>query len=230
MTDDEIKQAEKEAEQRARELVLLLLLLFGKKDSKGLEVVRFDAAKGRFYYNGRSVSVKEIRKQLLRIETQQGRKLAQITDDLINEKMTIAEWKREFDRTITSTHILAGALALGGIAVSVRNAGIQAAIASEIKFADGFAKDVRRKKGSAAQWKARARKYSRAIHITFSNTELEVRKLLGLQTEARRIRRAAESCSGCIEWSRKGWVSIEEMIPIGRLECGVYCRCYIEYR
>lgn len=231
MTEAELKQAEKDAESDAEWLALLLLLYFRKKDRQGVEIVTFDSAKGRFYYNGKSVSVTQIRKYLNRIETRYAKRLDRITQQLMNDEITVAEWKREFDRSISSMHILAGALALGGIAVSARNAAVQAAIASETAFADEFAKAVRKNKaGTVAQVRSRARSYVRSILMTYANTELEARRLMGTQTEARRIRRASESCKGCIEWAKRGWVPIDIMPRLGSLQCRIYCRCYIEYR
>lgn len=237
MTEAEIQQAEKDAEKDAEELALLLLLLLGKKDRAGLEVVRFDAAKGRFYYNGKSVSVTQIRKYLARIETRQARKLARLTEQLEKDEITIGEWKRQFDRSITTSHVLAGALALGGIAVAVRNAAIQEQIAEQLAFADVFAENIRSgKAGSLAKRKSRARSYVRAVHGTFVNIELEARRLMGVQTECRNRLRVAEHCNtgkqriGCVELTRKGWMPLDEMVPIGGRQCGPWCKCWIEYR
>lgn len=231
MTKTEIEQAEKDAEKDAEWLSLLLLIFLQKKDKEGAELVRFDAAKGRFYYKGRSVSVKQIRKYLERIENRYAHHLDKITEDLLNGEITIGEWKRSFERKITSSHILAGALALGGIAVAARNQMVQTAINSELRFADEFSEAVRKKKaGTYAQVRARARSYARAAAITFANAELESRKLMGIQIKARRLRRASESCKDCIYWSRRGWIPIQIMPRIGSLTCRHYCRCFIEYR
>lgn len=82
---------------------------------------------------------------------------------------------------------------------------------------------------SFASIKARAKSYLRAATITYNVVEQKVRDLIGGYTECRRIRRASESCSACIDWSYR-WMPIQDMPPIGTLQCGGRCRCYLEYR
>lgn len=215
-----LEQQEREAEKDAKELLLLLLL-------GGAVVFRADV--GRFYVNGKSVSITTIRKYLQRIERNLGRRLTKLTNDLEAKKITLAKWQRGFERSIISAHILAGALAVGGIASAVRNDEIQARIASELKYADNFGDEVKDKKLSAARMKARAKSYLIAATITYGILELEVRKLMGGFTEARRIRRASESCPGCVAYAYR-WMPIGEMPAIGSLTCRSRCRCYLEYR
>ena len=49
------------------------------------------------------------------------------------------------------------------------------------------------------------------------------------KTEAKRIRRASESCPGCLIYAGR-WIPIGMMPPIGSLDCGSHCRCYLIYR
>lgn len=229
MTEAEIKQAEKDAESDAEALALILLLMM-KPRSGDAQSVRFDPATGRFYFDGKTVSIRSIRSYLNRIEDRFGRRLAKLTQDLEAGRVTLAEWKRVFDRTVTSSHILAGALALGGIAVAVRNSKVQTRIADELKFADDFAASIRSKKaGSFSKIRSRAKSYLMAATVTYSQIEQDVRGLMGMQTEAKRIRRAAESCRGCIQYSYR-WMPIAELPPIGSLQCRQHCRCYLIYR
>ncbi len=221
---------EKEAQSDAEYLGLLLLLLMRKKDADGVRMVIFDAAEGRFYFNGRSVSAKQIRKYLLRIEDKLARRIAKLVDDLEAEKITIKEFQEQFERNISSAHILAGALALGGIVAAARNPVIAGRITEEIAFAEEFISDVDQKKaGSFRRIKARAKSYVRAASITFSNVEQTIRDSMGIQTEAKRIRRASESCKGCIAYAGR-WLPISEMPPIGTLQCKRFCRCFLIYR
>ena len=220
MTDPQIEQAEKDAREDAEWLLLMVLL------SKN---VTFNAEVGRFYVDGRSVSINQIRSYLNRIERRVGRKVIKLTDDLSKGKLTIDEWKRGFDRNITSIHVLTGALALGSIASAVRNTDVQARIDSELRYADGFAKDLREGKQSVAQSATRAKSYMIAATITYGILEQLSRGLMSKFTECRRIRRASESCPGCIAYAYR-WMPIDAMPPIGSLTCRSRCRCYLEYR
>lgn len=76
--------------------------------------------------------------------------------------------------------------------------------------------------------RSRSKSYVLAAAVTFAAVHMAVSKAIG-KKEARRVRRAAESCNACIYWSYK-WFPIDEMPAIGTLTCGHWCRCYIEYR
>jgi hypothetical protein len=222
MTDEEIEQAERDAESDAEWLLLLLL--------RNRKRVVFRADVGRFYVDGRSVSISTIRNYLNRIEQRIGRRIVQLTDDLEKGRITVDEWQTRFNRNITSMHVLTGALALGSIALAVRNVQIQRRIDDEIKFAANFAKQIRNDEaGSEKQIKARAKSYTLAATITYGIIFQKLMVLIGVQTECRRVRRVSESCPGCVQWAYR-WMPIAAMPPIGSLQCGGRCRCYIEYR
>jgi hypothetical protein len=220
MTDPQIEQAEKDAREDAEWLLLMVLL------SKN---VSFNAEVGRFYVDGRSVSINQIRSYLNRIERRVGKRVINLTNDLSKGRLTTDEWKRGFDRNITSIHVLTGALALGSIASAVRNTDVQGRIDSELRYADGFAQDIRDKKGTADQHSSRAKSYMIAATITYGILEQLSRGLMSKFTEARRIRRASESCPGCVDYAYR-WMPINELPPIGSLQCRSRCRCFIEYR
>ena len=222
MTDEEIEQAEKDATEDA-EWLLLLLLLSKKR-------VEYRADVGRFYVDGKSVSVTTIREYLNRIERRIGGRMAKLADDLEAGRIKVDEWEREMRRNVTSSHVLAGALAVGSIAAAARNRDIQTRITDEWRYLRGFANDIGNDDaGTVKRIKARSRSYLLAATITFGVIAQAVRSLMGKQTECRRVRRASESCSGCIEWSYR-WMPIAQMPPLGSLDCGSRCRCYIEYR
>jgi hypothetical protein len=220
MTDEQRKRKE-EAESDAEWLLLLLLLNSPR--------VVFRANVGRFYVDGRSVPVSKIRQYLNRIERRIGNRVVAITDDLAAGRITLNEWKQRFTQSVTTGHVLAGALALGGIAAAVTNRTVQARINGELRYAHRFGRAIRKDDLSVPRIKARAKSYFRSIAITYGIVQMILQKKLGISTECRRVRRASESCSGCVRWSYR-WMPIDEMPRIGSLDCGGRCRCYIEYR
>lgn len=238
MTPEQIKQAEQDAATDAKVIGLLLLTAMASKSARELNQLEWKPDTGKFYIKGRSVSIKSIRNYLLSIENKLGRKVVKLVDLLEAKQITLAEFSRAFESTIMSSHILAGALAVGGIAVAVRNPAVQARIASEIKFADGLIRDIRKgKAGSFGRIKARAKSYFQAATITYNQVEQEIRLAIGIQTECKRVLRHAEHCGPCLTLAAKGWIAIEKMPPIGTLEppkypkgCGRFCRCFLIYR
>ena len=221
MTDEKA-----EAESDAEWLLLLLLLYVGRPDTPKRVTFKL----GRFYVDDVSVSINRIRSFVLRTERRLSRRVGQLVDDLDSGKIDADAWEKEFNRNITSGHIIAGALALGGIAKAIDNRIVRRRLDIERKYAERFAGQIRRgEAGSPQAIRSRARSYLRSISITYGQVELATQKALGFRKECRRIRRASESCRGCRRWSYR-WMPIEQMPPIGTLDCGGNCRCYLEYR
>ena len=156
--------------------------------------------------------------------------LLKAIDELEAGRITLDDFKEQSERKITSAHILAAGLALGGIRPAVSNPTVLKRITEEKEYLDNFMRDIgKRRAGSFRRIKARTKQYFKAAAITYSLVEQTARETLGDQTEAMRIRRASESCKGCIRYANR-WMPIELMPPIGTLNCRHHCRCYLVYR
>lgn len=224
MTDAEIEQEMKRAEILAASLGGALAVLIGSKPGN----VTWDAETASFRVNGRRVSAATIRRELRRIETGTGVRIGRLTDKLSRREITLRQWQDGFKQLVGSSHVLMAALGAGSIAAAAKNLTVQSRIDTERGYADGFAKDIEKKQLKPPTIKARARSYMLAAAVTFAGVGLAARIIAGY-TEARRVRTAAESCEGCIRWSGK-WFPIDEIKPIGTLQCGHRCRCFLEYR
>jgi hypothetical protein len=237
MTEVEKKRAEEKADKDAKELALLLLLALRRRS--GTAFVTWDPHNGRFIYRGRTVATTTIRKFLLRIQDRLATRIITLTNRLESGAITVDEWQAEFEDTISSAHILSAAFALGGIALASNNPFVQRQITEQWAFARDFTKDIKRKRDplSFARIKARAKSYVQAAHITYANVELGMVKLTGVMTQARNVLTLAEHCEGrkedvigCIDVTNRGWVDIEEIVPIGQRLCERHCKCFLEYR
>lgn len=237
MTDAEIKRAEEDAERNAEWLALSLLLAFRRRDAGAVRRVQFDSSRGVFFVDGKAVSLRSVYRTLDRIRERFAGRLASLTLDLEAERITLAEWKRAFDRSITSSHILFGAFALGGIAVAVRNATVLSTIDTQLAFADGFSEEIRAKKaGTLSKIRARAKSYLQSPHLMFTDLQLELILSTGFYEEAKNVLRPAEHCFtqgeviGCPELSKLGWMPVAAMVPIGQRRCGPWCKCFLIFR
>jgi hypothetical protein len=220
VTETQIEQAEKDAQRDASEWKLMLLLLIGSR-------VVFRPDVGRFYIDGESVSITTIRDYVRRIEARTGRRLTKLTNGLQRGEITPEEWQRGFERNITSAHVLTAALALGSIKAAIANDEVRARIDAELDYAAKFGRE--KKELSEKQIASRSRSYLLAAAVTYGILEQMARGLMGKYTECRRIRRASESCPGCVAYAYR-WMPIAEMPRLGSLQCGQRCRCYLEYR
>lgn len=80
-----------------------------------------------------------------------------------------------------------------------------------------------------------------ALRSLFENWRLKKAQAEGWQ-EGRRVLGIAEHCHqefepgdprykpGCVEEAKKGWMSIDKLVPFGLCVCGNNCKCHFEFR
>lgn len=239
-TPEDDKELEQQADKAS--LTLLLLLFLGERRNRAKHKVEFDQQRGVFVVDGRRVSQATMQKLLRKAEDLGKRRAKEHTEALIAGRIDINEWHRRMSSTIKVSHLIAAGLALGGINRARTDKNLAARINSELSYLDGYRQDIINNKVSDAKKRARSSSYFLAIFMTFSFIEqilkTGLQKLLGKQdelrvtpvyTEARRYRRAAESCAGCRKYSGY-WMPIRKMPPLGTLDCGSHCKCFIVYR
>lgn len=228
MTNKEREQIEQQARLEALGLGGLLVLLLGYKKTD--KVVRWDPERAKFYVDDQAVSTITIREQLNRIETGLGSKAGGYIDKLWRNEWTLAEWKENMRQLVGSSHVLTSSLAAGSVKKAAEMKILQDAVDGEWKHLTGFATAIRRNAaGSLRNIRGRAKSYLKAAYLTYTKVDREVRMRLPFYTQAKRIRRAAESCEGCLSYAGR-WMDKAKMPPIGTLNCGRHCRCYIVYR
>lgn len=242
-------EAELEKQLDSASVSLLLLLFLGRRNTSSTKKVDFDPRRGVFRIDGRTVSVTTIRVLLAQIEKIGGIRIRRHLDDYLANRITLDEWYERTASTLRVSHTLSASLALGGLD-RASNEETERRIRAELAFLLAFRSDVATRKVSEGRMSARAQSYLLAVPVTYwavdqmekarlrevkrvrrvsggvPLTEIELRSIY---REARRYRRAAESCSGCIEYSGR-WIPIDKMPPIGSLDCRSRCRCFIVYR
>lgn len=244
LTTDEEKELEQQSDDASQ--ALLLLLFLGRSNIRTNRTVEFDRRKGVFKIDGKVVSLTSIRVLIAQIEKISAKRLAKHLDEYLAGKISVEEWRKRSALTLMVSHRMAAALALGGIDQTVNNEELRQKTSEELKYLSGFASDIKAGKLTSAKMAARAKSYTLAVATTYwviDQIEKErlrsikrVKKITGVAwiedkpfTEARRYRRASESCPGCIEYSGY-WMPIKDMPSIGSLQCRSHCRCFIVYR
>jgi len=247
-------QTEKEEAKRlTEESSRAIRVLLASKSTRGRIV--FDRTRSVYLLDGNILTLATIRKLLNDLERTAGSRARRVTEDYLNGRISLDEWKARLSDTIVASHWIAAGLALGGLSLAANNPTLEQDINAQKLYLTNFAQDVKQEKVSPARMKSRAASYMLALGITYWKVDLNEKKKLarlretGLEipeqrfgnpllgvlgfnrsyTEARRIRRASESCDACIEYSDR-WMLIEDMPPIGSLTCGSRCRCVIEFR
>lgn len=216
-----------EARAQAEEVGAALLLLLGLK--KGTRSVVWDE-RGYFTIGGKKVGVLTIRRLLDRIEKVGSKRLRGLTGDFFRGRITLTEWRTRMERAVAGSHLLFGALALGSLEAAAASLVVAERIAEQTRYVAGFGDDLRNKKVSQARGESRAASYLLAAAVVYHVLEQLVQvRGPSRRTQAKRIRRASESCPGCLIYAGR-WIPINQMPPIGSLDCGSRCRCYLIYR
>jgi len=224
MTEAEKQLEQERAEELAASIGGALAVILGLR----ADTVRWDADTASFIFDGRRVSNKTIRRELGRIETGVGYRIAKLTDRLARKEISLSQWQDQFTQLVSSSHVLMAAIGSGSIAAALSKPIVGQNIASELKYAENFAKDIEKKKLSAPTIKARGKGYLLGATLTYATVQIAVKQAAGM-IEARRVRTARESCRGCID-AAGSWMPIADIPEIGSLQCRSKCRCYLEYR
>lgn len=182
--------------------------------------------------DGRFLSRKEVRDTLDNALANNGRVVRDLTAQLRDGRISIADWQTQMAREIKNVHLYSAAAARGGWAnmtpADYGRAGQR--IETQYRYLRGFAEDVASGKqplnGRALE---RAAMYSEAGRNTFHHVERQEMEVRGM-TEERSVRHPADSCEECVEQADLEWQTIGEAVPIGDRICLTKCRCTMDYR
>jgi hypothetical protein len=189
---------------------------------------RYRDAKGRF------VGVRqmhELRDVWLSHQRQEADALA---GRLARGDLTLQQWTLAMREVVKTTWIDNYVLARGGRRQVTRDEWLSVgrSLKKQYGFLQDFAKDIANGTLSAAGIQARSRLYIEAARRAYMEGERGAAREAGLDEESN-VLHAAESCEGagsCVGETRRGWVPLGSLIPVGQRRCGPNCRCEIVYR
>jgi hypothetical protein len=243
LADEDVPFADKPPKERHRILKTLLLAgIFFLWDSK----------RGRFISTktGRAIRADQLRRWVIEAAEKSEERLAALADKLtagVTEgevvigrivqgeiaagKITEAQFQRAMHQEIVKAESSMVASAVGGL--KAMNPPQWQKVAIQIRQQQtalvGFGKDIVTSKLSPAQIAARARLYARAIYATHMNEMTDLKQGMGSKFARRILHQGSIHCEDCPDLAAKGWVPIDELVPIGDTPCMVNCRCALEY-
>lgn len=194
----------------------------------------WDDAIGRFRgTGGQLVSTAKVREVVDDIAEQASERMAVLASRLSRGEISLATFQSDMMREIKLSQSAAAVIAHGGAdqMTSRRWGYIGSQVKKQYKFAQGFAEDIASGKQAFTErgLVARARQYGQASRTTFNQVLVRDQVARGY-SYARNILHAGESCSECKGQSSKGWMPIEDLVPIGSRTCRAQCRCTVEFR
>lgn len=201
-----------------------------------LGLLLFWSASKRAYFSrkrpgGRLTRIKDdtIRRVLQQAVDSSKTALARLTQELVDGKITVAEWAVAVRDEIRNGHRVAAMLANGN-SLDARAAGqLGAAVRRQYQFFEAFVRQI--EDGTAPlspRSVARARLYAQAVMTTYERAVV-AREAAAGKTKYRLILAPAEHCEECVADASLGYVPIDTLKPIGQRTCLVNCRCHWRY-
>lgn len=192
---------------------------------------------------GRFVPFVDVRDSLELVMDASGVRMSTLTDQLIGEQISLAEWQLGLMEEIKISHTAAAAAASGGWAQMSQSdwGAVGRLIRDQYDFLRNFANEIasgkQRLDGTA---RVRTDLYAQAARGTFEETRRRYERLKnGMEEEARALGEA-DHCSsdddprgdleGCLELAALGWQPIGTLPKIGQSVCITRCHCRFIYR
>jgi hypothetical protein len=182
---------------------------------------------------GRFVPFSAVRDALESVIDASAVRMNVVTEQLIGQQISLAEWQSVMREQIKLSHTAAAAASRGGWAqMSQADWGAAGRMIRDQydylrNFAEQIANGTQALDGRAL---VRADLYGDAARGTFEQMRRRYEQLQNGMTEERRVLGEADHCPGCLEQAQQGWQPIGTLDPIGAEECITRCHCTFWYR
>jgi hypothetical protein len=195
----------------------------------------FNEVAGRYISlsTGRFVPFLEVRDALDVVIEASGSRMNALTDQLINEQISLAEWQIGMMEEIKISHTAAAASARGGWAqMSPSDWGATGRlIRDQYDFLRNFANEIatgkQRLDGTA---RVRTQLYAQAPRGTFEEMRRRYERLMNGMEEERRVLGEADHCQSCLDAAALKWQPIGTLPRIGDSLCLTNCHCHFIFR
>jgi hypothetical protein len=191
---------------------------------------------GTRYYDletGRFVSMSAVRDALESVIDASAIRMNNLSQDLVNGTITLAQWENGMMANIKTAHVAATAAANGGWAqVSQSDWGAAGQLIREqYEYLRNFAGQIADgTQGLDGRLLVRSDMYGDASRDTFE--AIRQRRMIadGFEEERGILEPGVDHCDGCLERAEEEWQPIGTLLPIGDAECATRCHCTMEYR
>jgi len=191
--------------------------------------------KAKQFAGERRITRREVRAEIDKLLEAVEKRSASLGKSLSADAISLAEFQSEMQDLLRSAHIIASSVGRGGRDLMTLSdwGKVGAKIAWQNRYLEKFARKIERGTLSEASIANRAKSYSSAIFVSFSDTYQKA------QTEfvedgknpilARLVQNSREGCEECSADAAEGWMSVDDMKEIGTRICGDFCLCDIEF-
>jgi hypothetical protein len=184
---------------------------------------RYASGVGKGQFVARA-AIENLRKTYI---TQQIDLAGKITEDLINNRVSLKEWQLGIAQAIKTSYVNQWMIARGGLdKITNRDKGLLGnKLRVQYAYLSGFATSISNGELSEAQIRARVNQYFAGLNALNQDARRESHAIAGKRFE-QSILQPGESCQSCIAESLKGVQPIGSLVPIGERTCKNGCNCY----
>lgn len=189
----------------------------------------YDSRTGQYRgAGGRFVSSSEIAIVVAETIDQLGDTLSSCADNLIRDRLSVANFQLSVASELKNTFIQLSQLASGG---GIIDKAVDDGLGKQLSRLDKFGQAIGRGDLSVPQIKARARQYANSARVLFFQIEVLSKARSGIKTGKRILDSQAAHCSDCLRYAGLGYVSLADLISPGtNCECNTGCKCSVVYR
>jgi hypothetical protein len=154
--------------------------------------------------------------------------LSRHTDDLIRDKLSVADWQSSIASELKNSSIQMSLLASGGGDI---DKSITVQLNEQFDRLDKFGRSIARGELSVPQIQARARNYANSTRVAFYQVESISKARSGLKSAKRILDNQAKHCPDCLRYASLLYVPLSQLISPGtNCECNAGCKCSVVYR
>ena len=195
----------------------------------------WNEAAGRYVdlSTNRFVPFADVRNALESVVGASGSRMNALTQELVDQRITLAEWQSGMMEQIKISHSAAAAASRGGWAQMSQSdwGAVGRMIREQYGYLRNFANQVangeQQLNGTAL---VRADLYAGAARGTFEEMRRRYERLMNGAEEEARVLGEADHCEDCLEFAALGWQPVGTLPAIGESVCITRCHCTFIYR
>lgn len=164
------------------------------------------------------------------------RNIRKLTQDLLGQKINVADWQRAMAREIKESHVASYVAGRGGKQIITQaDYGRMGGMLRwrQYRYLNEFAEQIANGELSPAQIQMRAEMYAGQARSFHYEGYRQAGLAAGFREERWVVDPAKENCPDCLENQSRGWVSFGSF-PVppggGATRCLTNCGCHLEFR
>lgn len=195
--------------------------------------IRWNERAGRFTNaRGEFVSERAVRAVVDQIADAASDRMAAAAQAMLDGRLSLGAFQAEMQAAIKVSHVAAAVIAHGGR--EQMTPARWGAIGPEIRAQYGYLRDFAAQVADGRQrldgsLTARSRQYGQQARVVFERTYGADQRARGYRS-VKNVLAPVEHCALCRSLAARGWMPIEQMVPIGQRTCRGNDRCQLRYR